>query len=98
LKGKIVLALFYASWCPFCRSLLQVFDEAASESRFACVKVRIDDYNNPLWEEYSITAVPTVILFVEGKLKERLDANLGRGLSSEKLAEWWKKFETVYCN
>jgi thioredoxin 1 len=88
-KNPSVLALFYASWCPFCRRFLKVFDEAILNYDFACViRVNVDDYDNPLWEEYSVEAVPTVILFDEGKVCRRLDARLGEGLSAEQFKAW----------
>jgi thioredoxin 1 len=91
-KNKRVLALFYASWCPFCRSFLSVFDRKASKRGFKLViRVKVDDYDNPLWEEYSIEAVPTVILFEEGEVCMRLDGRLGRGLSEKQLNEWLEK-------
>jgi thioredoxin 1 len=88
-KNKRVLALFYASWCPYCRSFLPVFDKNASKRGFDLVlRVKVDDYDNPLWDEYSIEAVPTVVLFDEGKVCRRLDGRLGYGLSEKQLKEW----------
>jgi len=81
-----VFTLFYASWCPFCRTFLPIFEKHAQKSgviRF--LRVKIDDESNPLWEEYEIEVVPTVILFDGGKVTARLDGMLGRGLSEEQL-------------
>ena len=50
--------------------------------------MRVDDYDNPLWEEYSIGVVPTVLLFEEGKVCRRLDGRFGYGLSEKQLKEW----------
>lgn len=88
-KNERVLALFYASWCPFCRSFLQVFNINTSRRSFKlALRVKVNDYDNPLWEEYSIEAVPTVILFERGKVCGRLDGKLGYGLSEKQLEEW----------
>jgi thioredoxin 1 len=88
-NSKSVLALFYASWCPFCRSFLPLFAKNASKSNFCTVLyVKIDDYDNPLWEEYSIEAVPTVILFEEGEVCRRLDGRLGYGISEREFKRW----------
>jgi len=88
-KSKRVLALFYASWCPFCRRFLPAFDKNYSRCGFSlALRVKVDDDDNPLWEEYSIEAVPTVILFEEGKVCRRLDGRFGYGLSGKQLEDW----------
>jgi thioredoxin-like negative regulator of GroEL len=53
--------------------------------------VKVDDYDNPLWDEYSIEAVPAVILFNEGNICKRLDARLGCGLSEQQLKQWLER-------
>jgi thioredoxin-like negative regulator of GroEL len=88
-KSKRVLALFCASWCPYCTSFLATFDKTIMKRNFECaLRVNVDDYDNPLWEDYSIEAVPTVILFDEGRVCRRLDGRLGEGLSEKQLGEW----------
>jgi thioredoxin 1 len=88
-KNQSVLALFYASWCPYCKSFLKVFDEALLNSDFTCViRVSTDDYDNPLWDDYSVEAVPTVILFNNGKVRARLDGRLGEGLNEKQFKMW----------
>ena len=88
-KNKSVLALFCASWCPYCRRFLPVFDRNVSNQGFNLVlRVRVDEYDNPLWDEYSIGAVPTVVLFERGKVCRRLDGRFGYGLSETQLKEW----------
>jgi thiol-disulfide isomerase/thioredoxin len=83
-KSKRVLALFYASWCFYCRSFIAVFDKNAGKRGFDCaLRVKMDDYDNLLWEEYFLDAVSTVILFDEGKVCRRLDGRLGEGLSKK---------------
>jgi thioredoxin 1 len=91
-KNKRILALFYASWCPCCRSFLSFFNENSSKQVFdLALRVRVDDYDNPLWDEYSVEAVPTVILFEEGKVSRRLDGRLGYGLSKQDFEKWVKE-------
>ena len=88
-ESKRVLALFYASWCPFCRSFLPVFAKNVSgKDSYLVLRVKVDDYDNPLWEEYSIEAVPTVILFEAERVCRRLDGRFGYGLSEKQLKEW----------
>jgi thioredoxin 1 len=91
-ENKKVLALFYASWCSFCRSFLTVFDRYASRQGFnVAIRVKVDDYDNPLWDDYCIGAVPTVILFEGGKVCMRLDGRLGCGLSEKQFKDWLER-------
>lgn len=78
-----VFVLFYSSWCPFCRSFLPIFNKYALKSEDKeFLRVKIDSFSNPLWEKYSISVVPTVILF-EGKVFRRLNGVLGVGLNEK---------------
>jgi thioredoxin 1 len=86
---KGVLALFYASWCPFCRSFRSTFEKLVAKKGFNhAIHVNIDDYENLLWAEYSLNAVPTVIFFDCGKIIHRLDGQLGRGLNETQFLQF----------
>jgi len=88
-RNRRVLALFFSSWCPFCQEFLPSFSRSTKGSDFGEVlHVQVDDYDNPLWDEYSIESVPTVIFFEQGTVSRRLDGKLGQGLSEEQLHEW----------
>ena len=89
---KRVLVLFCASWCPFCREFLPFFDRTVSKHAFDKVlRLYIDDDENPLWEEYSLEVVPTVMIFVDGERTSRLDGSFGFGLSEKAFADWLNK-------
>jgi thioredoxin 1 len=93
--NKRVVALFYASWCPFCRNFYSIFDSYAKKTgNFAFIKVQIDDDDNPLWETYNLEAVPSAIFFENGHAKRRLDCVLGRGLTETLFRDWLKTVET----
>jgi thioredoxin 1 len=86
-----LLALFYASWCPFCRSFITIFDKYSKNSGDnKYLKVRIDEDENPIWETYGFEAVPSLILFENGKVSRRLDCNLGAGLNEKQFVNWLK--------
>lgn len=88
-KNGKVLALFYANWCPYCRSFIPVFNKKIVGFNAATViHVIVDDYNNPLWDVYSVEAVPTIILFEKGKVTKRLDGRFGVGLTEKQLDNW----------
>jgi len=92
LKSKEgTLVLFYASWCPFSREFLPIFQEYAKLNPDKCMSVLID--NKPdLCEKYSIEYYPTVLLFKKGKVSKRLDATPGGGLTEKQLQELTQSF------
>lgn len=92
-KIEKVLVLFYASWCPYCASFVPVFDaKAATFTSGRVLHVLLDDYDNPLWDDYAVEAVPTVIFFEKGKISRRLDGRFGVGLNEKQLRVWLQEF------
>ncbi len=92
-RNEKVLALFYASWCPYCKAFLPVFNkETGSFTAGTVIHVLLDDFNNVLWDDYDVEAVPTVISFEKGKVSRRLDGKLGVGLNGKQLTVWLEKF------
>ncbi len=88
-KNPKVVALFFASWCPFCRSFLSVFNKhTETKGSPVFMRVKIDEYENPLWETYSIEAVPTAVLFENGTVSRRLDCEPGAGLTEKQFSKW----------
>ena len=81
-----VIALVYASWCPFCRRFLPVFQQYAQKKPryFLCVQ----DDEERIGSKYSIDIFPTVLFFEKGSLSKRLDGEPGVGLSEKQLVEF----------
>ncbi len=81
------LVMFYADWCPFCQKFKPIFESAANSlsSRQKFYESNINDDDNPLWERFSINAVPTLIAFEKGKIISRRDARKGLGLNKSDL-------------
>jgi len=75
-----VVVLFSATWCPFCRRFTPEFAKLSQELRIRTATVHLDDYENPLWEDYAVDVVPTIALFRGGELVDRQDGVLGYGL------------------
>ncbi len=74
------IALFWATWCPFCRKFKPEFDRLAAAKPWRFVSVFLDDEDNPLWDDYAVDVVPTLALFRGGKVLERADGILGYGM------------------
>jgi len=68
----LVLVDFFAEWCGPCKMLSPVLDALAGEMKHATfAKVDIDSSQN-VASEFGITAVPTMILFKDGKEVHRI--------------------------
>ncbi|MCW4025189.1 MAG: thioredoxin family protein [Candidatus Bathyarchaeota archaeon] len=89
-----VLALFYASWCHYCRNFLATTDKTLNDYGFEhIIHVNIDDFDNPMWVTYNVEAVPTLIYFENGKISKRLDAESGTGLTEQRCRNWLQKIQ-----
>ena len=87
LKKRGTLAvLFAAEWCPFCGRFSPIFESALSE-KLPGALADLSDLENPLWEQFGIDVVPTVMLFKDGELVYRKDGILGRGLADDVMGE-----------
>lgn len=78
------IALFYADWCPFCSSFKPIFESYRVDG-VRMIKVKINEDDNPLWDRFSITTIPTLIYFKDGEIVERRSARSGIGLSKADL-------------
>ena len=87
LKSKErVFVLFYASWCPYSKRFLPIFERFAKDATRKCVRIMIDDKAS-LSEKYSVEIVPTVLIFENGKVSKRLDGVPGAGLDEKQLLD-----------
>lgn len=89
LKSKdCLLVLVFATWCPFCRRFLPVFEKyARGREDFLFVQ----DDQEIVADKYEVEVVPTALYFEKGLLKKRLDGELGVGLSERQLKEFTKE-------
>jgi thioredoxin 1 len=63
----------WAPWCGPCRMVGPVIEELAGEfaGRISFAKLNTDE-NQRLAMTYGITAIPTIMLFLQGKLVEKV--------------------------
>ena len=81
------IVLFYASWCPFSRSFLPVFERPAKERPDRFFRLLVDDQPE-LCADYRVDVFPTVIFFKNGEVVRRLDGSAGLGLDEKSLSEF----------
>jgi thioredoxin 1 len=63
-----VLVDFWAEWCNPCRVIAPVLEQLAAErTDLKIVKVHSDD-NSSLVAYYEIRSIPTLLLFIDGKV------------------------------
>ena len=72
IKGDVpVVVDFHADWCGPCKVLSPILDELDDEiENVEFVKINVDHYPE-LSGSYEIMAVPTVIMFKNGEVKDR---------------------------
>lgn len=64
---------FWAEWCGPCRIITPVLEKIAEKHAGKLQILKLDIQNNPkITEQFGVTSIPTLILFVNGEPEERL--------------------------
>jgi len=82
-----VLVDFYATWCGPCQMLAPILEEVNRQlaPRLRVVKIDTDKYPQ-LASRYDIQALPTVVLFRDGELVDRIEGVLSAAQLVERLS------------
>ena len=66
-----VILDFYAPWCGPCRMLAPILEVVSREANIDVLKINIDD-EAELANVFGVTAVPTVFVLEDGKVKNKM--------------------------
>ncbi len=83
-----VVVDFYAEWCGPCKAMAPALDAVAKEMAGKVKVVKIDVDQNPgITEKYRIQAMPTLMVFKDGKVAA---TQVGALVQKSKLENWIK--------
>ena len=78
-SDKPVVVDFWAEWCRPCLVMAPIYEEVARElaGRAVFAKVNVDEAPE-LAERFNIMAIPTIMVFVDGRPVDRLVGAVGK--------------------
>lgn len=81
-----VLVDFFAEWCQPCKAMAPALDQVATEMQGKLKVVKLDvDQNPTMTGKYGIRAMPTLILFKNGRVAAQ---HTGALVQKKKLEDW----------
>ena len=85
--NPLVLIDFWAEWCGPCKMLSPILDEISNEHGLLVGKLNVDE-NPSKPAEYSISSIPTMVLFKSGQPVKTIIGAKPKHLLLKELDEW----------
>jgi thioredoxin 1 len=87
-SAEPVFVDFFAEWCGPCKAMAPALDQVAQEMAGKVKVVKIDvDQNPEITQKYRIQAMPTLMVFKDGKVAAQ---QVGALVQKRKLEDWIK--------
>jgi thioredoxin 1 len=86
-SNELVLMDFWADWCGPCKMLSPILDEIANERGILVGKLNVDE-NPEKTEEYSVSSIPTMVLFKSGQPVKTIVGAKPKHILLKELSEW----------
>jgi thioredoxin 1 len=85
--NPLILIDFWAEWCGPCKMLSPILDEISNERGLLVGKLNVDE--NPVKPtEYSVSSIPTMVLFKSGQPVKTIIGAKPKHLLLKELEEW----------
>jgi len=85
--NPLILIDFWAEWCGPCKMLSPILDEISNEHGLLVGKLNVDE-NPAKMEEYSVSSIPTMVLFKSGQPVKTIIGAKPKHLLLKELEEW----------
>lgn len=86
-----VLVDFWAPWCPPCRAIAPSLEEISDELEGKLHVVKVDiDQNPELAQRFGVRSIPTLKVFVDGKVAKEIVGAMPKQALHEQIAPFVK--------
>lgn len=86
-SNKVILIDFWAEWCGPCRKVSPILDEISLKHGLIVGKLNIDE-NLEKTKEYSISSIPTMVLFDKGVAVKTINGAMPKHILLKELSQW----------
>jgi thioredoxin 1 len=85
-SSEPVLVDFFADWCGPCKAMAPALEQVATEMKGKVKVAKLDvDANPSVTQKYRIQAMPTLMIFKDGKVAAQ---RVGALVQKKQLADW----------